>query len=161
MCISFISHSSSVRRKKKAECILWPSTGVLLEWGDKWLLNCLVSLKWKQTRGQHNIEYKEPTAKQTMPPPTLSSAIKFTKVSTQLCPEVHTGRQIGWLRTLLPPVLGWSQTPCHPIIEWLGLEGTSRIIKIQFSCYGQVCQLLDQVLEQIAQGPIQPGFEQF
>jgi len=40
------------------------------------------------------------------------------------------------------------------IIEWLGLERTSRIIKFQPPCHWQGCQLLDQVLQQIAQGPI-------
>lgn len=37
------------------------------------------------------------------------------------------------------------------IIESLALEGTSRIIR-------QDCQPLDQVLDQIVQGPIQPSF---
>ena len=35
------------------------------------------------------------------------------------------------------------------IIEWLGLEGTSRITKFQLPCNRQGCQLLDQVMDQI------------
>ena len=41
-------------------------------------------------------------------------------------------------------------------MEWLGLEGTLRIITFQPPCHRQSCQLLDQVLDQIAQGPIEP-----
>ena len=44
-------------------------------------------------------------------------------------------------------------------MEWLGLEGTSRIIKLQSPSHRQGCQLLDQVLDQIPQGPIQPGLK--
>jgi len=49
-------------------------------------------------------------------------------------------------------------------MEWLGLEETSRIIKFQIikfqpSCHRQGYQLVDQVLDQIAQGPVQPGLE--
>ena len=51
------------------------------------------------------------------------------------------------------------QTQTHRITEWLGLEGTSRIIKFQPLCHRQGCQLLDQVLDQIVQGPIQPGLK--
>ena len=44
--------------------------------------------------------------------------------------------------------------PCLPrIIEWLGLEGTSRVIKFQPPCHRQGCQSLDQVLDQIAWAP--------
>jgi len=42
------------------------------------------------------------------------------------------------------------------IIVWLGLGGTSRIVKLQPSCHRQGCQLLDQVLDKVAQGLIQP-----
>jgi len=44
----------------------------------------------------------------------------------------------------------------YRITEWLGLEGTSRIIKFQHPFHRQGGQLLAQVLDQIAQGPIQP-----
>jgi len=37
-------------------------------------------------------------------------------------------------------------------IKWLGLEGTTRIIKFQTLCHRESCQLLDKVLDQIAQG---------
>jgi len=47
----------------------------------------------------------------------------------------------------------------HKIIEWLGLEGTSRIIKLQPLCCVQGCQLSHLILDQAAQGPIQPGRE--
>ena len=36
---------------------------------------------------------------------------------------------------------------------------TSRIIKFQPPCHRQGYQLLDQVLDQISQGPIQPGLK--
>jgi len=45
------------------------------------------------------------------------------------------------------------------IIEWLGLEGTSRIIKLQPPCHRQGCQPPHLILDQAAQGSIQPGFE--
>ena len=41
----------------------------------------------------------------------------------------------------------------HRLIEWLGLEGTSRIIRFQPPCHRQGWQPLDQVLDQAAQGP--------
>jgi len=44
-------------------------------------------------------------------------------------------------------------------IEWLGLEGTSWITKFQPPSHRQGCQPLDQVLDQIAQGLIQPGLK--
>jgi len=47
----------------------------------------------------------------------------------------------------------------HRIIEWLGLEGTSRIIKFQLPCLRQGHQPLHLVQNQVAQGPIQPGLE--
>ena len=49
------------------------------------------------------------------------------------------------------------EDPALRIIEWLGLEEASRIIKFQPSCHRKGCQLLDQVLDKIAQGAIQSG----
>jgi len=46
----------------------------------------------------------------------------------------------------------------HKSIEWLGLERTSRT-QFQPPCHRQSCQLLDLVLDQVEQGPIQPGLE--
>lgn len=43
--------------------------------------------------------------------------------------------------------------PCHRIIEYIGLEGTSRIIDFQPPCHSQGCQLLDQAEDQAVQGP--------
>jgi len=43
----------------------------------------------------------------------------------------------------------------HRIIEWLGLDGTS---KFQMPCQRQCCQPLE-ALDQTAQGPIQPGLD--
>ena len=45
----------------------------------------------------------------------------------------------------------------HRIIEQLGFEGAARSITFQPLCHRQGCQLLYQVLDQTAQGPIQPG----
>ena len=59
----------------------------------------------------------------------------------------------------LSPDKGNKLLSFHRIIEWLGLEGISRIIKFQLPCQRQGCQQLDQALDQIAQGPIQPGLE--
>ena len=42
----------------------------------------------------------------------------------------------------------------HRIIEWLGLEGTSRTTKLQPHCRRQGPQVSDLVLDQAAQGPI-------
>jgi len=47
----------------------------------------------------------------------------------------------------------------HSIIEWLGLEGTSRIIKLQPRHHRQGFQPPHFILDQAAQGPIQPGLE--
>jgi len=47
----------------------------------------------------------------------------------------------------------------HRIIEWLGLEGTSRIMKIQHPCHRQGHQPPHLIPDQAAQGPIQPGLE--
>mgnify|MGYP001857133810 CR=1 FL=1 len=44
----------------------------------------------------------------------------------------------------------------HRIIECFGLERTSGIIKFHTSYHRQGCHSLDQVLDQIAQGTIQP-----
>ena len=41
----------------------------------------------------------------------------------------------------------------------LAWEGTSRIIKFQTPWHRHGCQSLDEVLDQIAQGPIQPGLK--
>ena len=45
------------------------------------------------------------------------------------------------------------------IAEWLGLEGTSRIRKLQPFHHRQGCQPLHLILDQVAQDPIQPGLE--
>jgi len=45
------------------------------------------------------------------------------------------------------------------VIEWTGLEGTSRLIKFQLPCHSQGWQLLDPVLDQIAQRPIKPDLK--
>ena len=55
---------------------------------------------------------------------------------------------------ILPFTIG---NPVHRIIEWLRFEGTSRITKLQ-----PLCSLLGHqppylILDQAAQGPIQPG----
>ena len=47
----------------------------------------------------------------------------------------------------------------HRIIEWFGLEGTSRIIKFQPPYQRQGYQPPDLVLDQVAQGHIQPDLE--
>jgi len=44
-------------------------------------------------------------------------------------------------------------------MEWLRLEGTSRIIKFQPPCHRQGHQPPCLILDQAAQGPIQPGLE--
>jgi len=45
-------------------------------------------------------------------------------------------------------------------VEWLGLEGTSRLIEFQTTCHKWGCQPLDQILDQVDQAPpIQPGLE--
>ena len=49
-------------------------------------------------------------------------------------------------------VLFHSKISYHRIIEWVGLEETSKIIQFQY-------QPLDQALDQVAQGSIQPGLE--
>lgn len=43
---------------------------------------------------------------------------------------------------------------CHHRIEWLRLEGSSRVIKFQTLCHRQSCQLLDRELDWAAQDPI-------
>ena len=45
------------------------------------------------------------------------------------------------------------------ITEWLGLEGTSRIKSQPPYQGGQGSQLLDQLLDQAAQGPVQAGLK--
>jgi len=47
----------------------------------------------------------------------------------------------------------------HRITEWLGVEGTSRTIKLQPPCRRQSCQPPYLILDQAAQDPIQPGPE--
>jgi len=49
----------------------------------------------------------------------------------------------------------------HSIIEWLGLEGTSRIIKLQPPCHKRGHQPPYPILDKAAQGPIQPGLVHF
>lgn len=48
---------------------------------------------------------------------------------------------------------------CHRNIEWFGLERTSIAVRFQALCHRQGCQLLDQVLDQIAPSPIQPSLK--
>ena len=57
----------------------------------------------------------------------------------------------------LDPLITVSQN--HRITEWLGLEGTSRIMKLQPPRHRQGHQPPHLILEQTAQGPIQPGLE--
>jgi len=47
----------------------------------------------------------------------------------------------------------------HGIIEWLELEGTSRIMKLQLPHCRQSHHPPHLILGQAAQGPIQPGLE--
>ena len=47
----------------------------------------------------------------------------------------------------------------HRITEWLGLQGPSRITTPQLPCRRQGLQPPDLILDQAAQGPIQPGPE--
>ena len=47
----------------------------------------------------------------------------------------------------------------HRTVEWLRLEWTPSIIKFQLLWHTRCCQLLDQVLDQIAQTPIQPDLK--
>jgi len=61
--------------------------------------------------------------------------------------------------SLLFPKEKRSSDKSHGITEWLRLERTSKISYFQPLCCGQGCQLLDQVLDQGAQGPIQPGLK--
>ena len=75
----------------------------------------------------------------------------------------------GWCTLVGIPILcresqyrkensGHSYLSCS-IIEWLGLERTSRIIKLQPSCCRQGHQPPHLIPDQAAQGPIQPGLE--
>ena len=52
-----------------------------------------------------------------------------------------------------------SKCCCHRITEWLGLEGTSRIMKLQHLCHRQGHQPPHVIPAQAAQGPIQPGLQ--
>lgn len=56
-------------------------------------------------------------------------------------------------------VLGWVSTSFHRITAWLGFKGTSRTIKFQSPCPRQGCPLLNHILDQVAQSPIQPGIK--
>jgi len=47
--------------------------------------------------------------------------------------------------------------PLDSLKEWLGLEGTSRITKLQPPCCRQDHQPLYLILHEAAQGLIQPG----
>jgi len=47
----------------------------------------------------------------------------------------------------------------HRIIDWLGLEGIPMIMKFQPPCHRQGHQSPHLILDQAAQGPIQPGLE--
>jgi len=50
-------------------------------------------------------------------------------------------------------IFTWS----HRITEWPGLEGTSRIMNPQTPCHRQGHQPSHLILDQAAQGPIQPA----
>lgn len=56
-------------------------------------------------------------------------------------------------------VLGWVSMSFHRITAWLGFKGTSRTIKFQSPCPRQGCPLLNHILDQVAQSPIQPGIK--
>ena len=47
----------------------------------------------------------------------------------------------------------------HRTMEWPELEVTSKMTQFQLSCHGQGCQPLNKALDQVAQGPNQPGLE--
>ena len=47
----------------------------------------------------------------------------------------------------------------HRITEWPGFEGNSRIMNLQALCHRQGHQPPHLILDQVAQGPIQPGLE--
>ena len=47
----------------------------------------------------------------------------------------------------------------HRITEWPRLEGTSRIMNLKSPCHRQGHQLPHLILDQAAQGPIQPALE--
>ena len=51
------------------------------------------------------------------------------------------------------------KTTNHIITEWPGLEGTSRIVNLQPLHHRQGHQPPHLILDQAAQGPIQPGLE--
>jgi len=55
--------------------------------------------------------------------------------------------------------LGLAGRIIHGFIEWLRFEGISRIINFQPLCLRQDCQLPCLILDQAAQGLIQPGLE--
>ena len=69
-----------------------------------------------------------------------SGSARFYSVLTES--KNHCGRKI--------------QSIHHRIIEQLRLERTSKIMHFQPPCCRQGCQPLNQALDQIAQGPIQP-----
>jgi len=50
-------------------------------------------------------------------------------------------------------------TESHSSTEWPGLEGTSRIMNLQSPYHRQSHQPPHLILDQAAQGPIQPGLE--
>ena len=56
-------------------------------------------------------------------------------------------------------LLALSDLQNHRITGWLGLKGTTRIIKFQSLCHRQGHQPPDLVLDQAALGPIQPGLK--
>jgi len=63
---------------------------------------------------------------------------------------------------LQPSCVSWLRTKCsqnHRIIKLFGLEETSRIMKLHPPCHMQSHQPPHLILDQAAQGPIQPGLE--
>ena len=87
------------------------------------------------------------TAPQRHPPPPTTS-----------CPT--QGPRTEWSLTVeVPVVCSFYFITNHRIIEWFGLEGTSRIMKLQPSCCRQGRQPSYLILDQAAQCSIQPGLE--
>jgi len=81
-------------------------------------------------------------------PPYIYCSAKCVKIQDAGCTSLHACMALTSRKELN-----------HRILEWLGLEGTSRIIKLQTLCFMQGCQLSHLILDQAAQGPIQPGRE--
>ena len=89
------------------------------------------------------------------PPPASTILGCAHNPAEQKCHELqYNGANGGKKFPSHPNAPSLEQADNHRIVECLGLEATSRIIRFQPLCYRQGCQPLDQVLELIAQGPI-------